>query len=61
MKHGQHVVGEAARIEVDNRTGKLFIIFEITDEKCKQEIVKTWTDDIEFIIINKSLVQNDND
>ncbi len=59
MKNGQHIVGEATRIEVENYSGKLFIIFEITDEKYKQEIVKTWTDDIEFVIIDKKLVQDD--
>jgi hypothetical protein len=52
----EEVVAEAARIEYDEHTGDLFIVFKITNEKYKQKIKKTWTQDIEYRIIEKNLV-----
>lgn len=59
MKPDEECVGEAIRIEYDETTGKLFLVFEITNEKYKQSLKKNWTDDIEFRLINKQLVVND--
>ncbi len=56
MKNYEEIVGEAVRIEYNESTGKLFLIFEITNEKFKQVIKKDWTNDIEFKLKNKSLV-----
>lgn len=50
------VVGEAIRIEYEEKSGKLCLVFEITNEKYKQEIKKNWTQDIEYRIIDKNLV-----
>ena len=58
-KNDEEIVGEASRIEFDENTGRLFIVFEIISEKHKQNIKKNWTNDIEFKIINKFLVKND--
>jgi hypothetical protein len=52
----KEVVGEAVRVEFDEKTGKLHLVFEITNEKYKQSIKKDWTKDIEFRIIDKTLV-----
>ncbi len=52
----KETVGEAIRVEVEDKTGRLFVVFEIKNEKYKQDIKKNWTKDIEFIIIDKSLV-----
>ncbi len=49
-------VGEAVRMEFEEKTGKLYLVFEIKNEKYKQNIKKNWTDDIEFKIIDKKLV-----
>lgn len=53
------VVAEAVRIEFEEKTGKLFIVFEVKDEKYKQDIKKNWTKDIEYRLVDKSLVENE--
>lgn len=50
------VVAEAVRIEYEEKTGKLFIVFEVKDEKYKQDIKKNWTTDIEFKLVDKLLI-----
>lgn len=57
MKSTDQIVGEAVRVEYEEQTGKLYIVFEIRDEKYKQDIKKNWTKDIEFRLIDKMLVQ----
>lgn len=57
MKPNEQIIGEAVRIEYDEKTGKLFIVFEIKEEKHKQDIRKTWHSDIEFKIVNKMLIK----
>lgn len=53
------VVAEAVRLEFEEQTGDLYIVFKIKDEQYKQEIKKTWTQDIEYRIIDRQLVEND--
>ncbi len=55
------VVAEAIRIEWEEKTGRLYIIFEVKDEKYKQDIKKNWAEDIEFKIIDKFLVTESED
>jgi hypothetical protein len=50
------VVAEAVRVEYEEKTGKLFIVFEVKDEKYKQDIKKNWTKDIEFRLVDKQLI-----
>ncbi len=50
------IVGEAVRVEFEEKTGKLYLVFEIKNEKYKQDIKKNWTDDIEYKIIDRNLV-----
>ena len=53
-----NVVAEAVRIEYEERTGELYIVFKVTNEKYKQDIKKNWTsNDIEFKLIDKLLVK----
>lgn len=52
------VVAEAVRLEYEERTGELYIVFKVKDEHYKNEIKKNWTKDIEFRIIDKSLVES---
>lgn len=59
MKNYELVVAEACRIEVDETTGRTFIIFEIKNEKFKNEIKKNWAQDIEYKLIGKNLVKNE--
>lgn len=50
------IIGEAVRVEVSEETGRLYLVFEITNELYKNRIKKDWTEDIEFRIIDKKLV-----
>jgi hypothetical protein len=59
MKPNEKEVAHAVRVEFEEKTGKLFIVFEITDTKYKQDIKKNWSsDDIEFRLVDKLLIQN---
>lgn len=53
------VVAEAVRIEYDEETGKLFIVFEVKNEKYKQDIKKNWTQDMEFKLMGRNLVKSE--
>lgn len=53
----EQVVAEAVRIEYEEKTGKLYIVFEVKDEKYKQNIKANWTKDIEFKLVDRFLVQ----
>jgi hypothetical protein len=53
------IVAEAVRIEYEEKTGRLYIVFEVKDEKYKQDIRNNWTKDIEYKLVNKFLVQGD--
>ena len=55
----KEVVAEAVRIEVEEKTGKVFIVFEVKNEKMKQDIKRNWTKDIEYRMIDRSLVEEE--
>ena len=59
MKSDEEIMGVAVRLEHSEEDGKLFLVFEIVGEKHKQFVKKTWTDDVEYKIINRSLILND--
>lgn len=59
MKNYEEIIAEATRIEYIQENGKLFIVFEVTNEKFKQDIKKNWTQNIEYRIIDKNLVKID--
>jgi hypothetical protein len=54
-----NVVAEAVRIEYEEKTGELFIVFKVTNEKYRQSLKKEWVNDIEFRIIDKQLVKDE--
>lgn len=58
MKPDQEIIAEATRVEYEEKTGKLFIVFEVTNEKLKQDIKKNWTKNIEYKIVDKCLMLN---
>ncbi len=57
MKNYEEVLGEAVRIEYSESTGKLYLVFEITQEKYKQYIRTNWVNDIELRIKDKFLIK----
>ena len=52
----KEILAEAVRIEYEEKTGKLFIVFEVKDEKFKQDVKKNWTKDIEYKLVDRQLV-----
>jgi hypothetical protein len=59
MKPNEQIIGEAVRLEYEERSGKLFLVFEITNEQNKQDIKKNWVNDIEFKMVDKFLVKEE--
>lgn len=55
----EEIVAEAIRLEIEEKTGKLYIVFEVTNEKYKQSLKRDWVNDLEFKIINKKLVKEE--
>jgi hypothetical protein len=47
-----HEVATAVRVESENKTGKIYIVFEITDEKFRHQIKTDWMQDIDLKIID---------
>lgn len=56
MNDPKITVAEAVRLEFDENTGKLYIVFEVINEKYKQDIKRDWIEDIEYKLIGKSLI-----
>ncbi len=59
MKNYQEIVAEASRIEIEESTGRVFIVFEVKNEKFKQDVKRNWIKDIEYKLIGKNLLLND--
>lgn len=56
MKSEFEEVAEAIRVEHEEGSDRLFIVFEVTNTKYKQFIKKNWSEDILFRVIDKKLV-----
>lgn len=50
------ILAEACRIEYDEKQDKLYIVFEVKNLPFKQKIKKDWTKDLEFVLVDKTLV-----
>jgi hypothetical protein len=55
----KETVAEAVRIEYEEQTGRVFIVFEVINEKLKNDIKLNWTQDIEYRLIDKMLVKEE--
>ncbi len=51
-----HTVAEAIRIEFDEKSGAIYLVFELTDEDFKKRIKKDWTADIELELEDRKLI-----
>ena len=49
-------VAEAVRIEYEEKSDTVYLVFEITDEDFKKRIKKDWNADIELELENKKLI-----
>ena len=51
-----HVVAEAVRVEFDEKSGAVYLVFELTDEDFKKRIKENWTSDIEVEFKDNKLI-----
>lgn len=54
-----HTLAKAVRVEYDQKTDTVFLVFEIVDERFKQEVKKDWTKDIDMKLIGKNLIKDE--
>lgn len=59
MKNHEKLLAEAVRIEYEEKSGNLYIVFKVLDDKFKHDIKTEWTKDIEYKLINRSLVSTE--
>ena len=59
MKNDEKIIAEAVRIEYDDSSDELFIVFKVIDPLKKISIRSTWLDDIEYKLINKKIVESE--
>lgn len=57
MKNYEKIIAEAIRIEYSEKEDKLYIVFEVIDPISKQNIKKNWADDIEYVLLDKKLME----
>lgn len=51
-------VAVAVRIEHEAETDRVFLVFEVVDEKFKQRIKQDWTQDIDLKVVGKNLQED---
>lgn len=54
-------LAKAVRVEYDADTDSVFLVFEIVDERFKQEVKKDWTKDVDVKVVGRNLVRDDID
>ena len=47
------------RVEHNETTDELYVVFQITNEDLKKRIKKNWMEDVEFKLIGKKLVKEE--
>ena len=52
-----HTVAKFVRMEHDQDTDSIYLVFKVTDERFKQKIQRDWEDDIPLKMINDRLVK----
>lgn len=55
MTTTNHVVAKMVRVENDPESGKLYIVFEIVDEKFKRKIINDFGTDVDLELDGKEL------
>ena len=57
-KAQNQTVAVAVRVEHQPETDKVFLVFEIVDEKFKQKIKADWSKDIDLKLVGKTLEED---
>jgi hypothetical protein len=55
------ILAEAIRIDYENSSGEVYIVFQVLDEDFKKHIKDNWIDDIDLKIIGRKLFKNTED
>jgi hypothetical protein len=55
MKDIEKTIAQAVRIEYNQYTSELFLVFQVVDESFKRRIQKDWMEDVPVRIIGKRL------
>jgi hypothetical protein len=53
-----HTIASLIRIEYDDSSGELFLVFQVTDEDFKRRVKEDWMQDIDLKLLNKKLIEN---
>lgn len=56
-KDAYKAVATAVRVERDDKTDTMYLVFQVTDEKFKQKVKKDWNQDIDLKIQGKDLIE----
>lgn len=59
MKEIDHTVATVVRMEHNENTDELFLVFQIVDEGFKKRIKKNWMEEVPVKLIGKNLVIKD--
>lgn len=59
MKEIDYTVATVVRMEHNESTDELFLVFQIVDEGFKKRIKKNWMEDVPVKLIGKNLVIKD--
>lgn len=59
MKEIDRTVATVVRMEHNENTDELFLVFQIIDEGFKKRIKKNWMEDVPVKLIGKSLIIKD--
>lgn len=50
-------VARAVRMEIDQLTGDLYLVFKVVDESFKQRVRESWMADVELKVLGRDLVE----
>lgn len=53
----KETVAVAVRVEYRSDSDELYVVFEIVNEDLKKKIKQDWTQDIDFKLIDKNLIE----
>lgn len=53
----EKIIAKAVRVEIEERSGTYFLVFEIVDESFRAKIKNNWTQDLKLKILGKDLIE----
>jgi len=53
-----NTIAKVTRIEHNSDTDKIYLVFEIVDERFKQRVKKDWMQDVDVKLVGRDLVED---